>query len=67
MIVMTRWSLRDLTAQVIKAAAQRGGEEWRVIEFPALFPDDKPLWPEFWSQKELLALRPEILCRGHSS
>jgi hypothetical protein len=26
-IVMTRWSLRDLTAQVLKSAAQRGGEE----------------------------------------
>jgi predicted phage terminase large subunit-like protein len=59
-IVMTRWSLRDLTAQVLKAAAQRGGEEWKVIEFPALFEDDKPLWPEFWSLKELLALREEL-------
>jgi predicted phage terminase large subunit-like protein len=59
-IVMTRWSLRDLTAQVVKAAAQRGGEEWKVIEFPALFEDNKPLWPEFWSLKELLALREEL-------
>ena len=27
-IVMTRWAQRDLTGQVMKAAAQRGGEEW---------------------------------------
>lgn len=59
-IVMTRWSLRDLTAQVLKAAAQRGGEEWKVIEFPALFEDDKPLWPEFWPVEQLLALREEL-------
>ena len=59
-IVMTRWSLRDLTAQVLKAAAQRGGEEWKVIEFPALFDDDKPLWPEFWPVEQLLALRDEL-------
>ena len=59
-IVMTRWSKRDLTAQVIKSAAQRDGEEWEVIEFPALFEDDRPLWPEFWSKEELLALRNEL-------
>ena len=59
-IVMTRWSLRDLTAQVLKSAAQRGGEEWKVIEFPAILPNDKPLWPEFWSEKELKALREEL-------
>jgi len=47
-IVMTRWSLRDLTGQVIKAAASRGGEEWEVIEFPAIMPSNQPLWPEFW-------------------
>ena len=59
-IVMTRWSKRDLTAQVVKSAAQRDGEEWEVIEFPALFEDDRPLWAEFWSKEELLALRNEL-------
>ena len=59
-IVMTRWSLRDLTAQVIKAAAARGGDEWKVIEFPAILDDGKPLWPEFWSLKELEVLREEL-------
>ena len=49
-IVMTRWSLRDLTAKVIKSSAQRGGDEWEVIEFPALMPSGTPLWPEFWSK-----------------
>jgi predicted phage terminase large subunit-like protein len=59
-IVMTRWSKRDLTGQVIKAEAQRGGEGWEVIEFPAILPSGKPLWPEFWSQKELEALKFEL-------
>ena len=59
-IVMTRWSKRDLTGQVIKAAAQRGGEEWEIIEFPALLPSGKPLWPEFWSKTELDALKEEL-------
>jgi len=58
---MTRWSKKDLTGQVLKSAMQRDtGEAWEVIEFPALWEDDTPLWPEFWSAKELLALREEL-------
>ena len=59
-IVMTRWSKKDLTGQVIKAAAQRGGDEWEVIEFPAILPSGNPLWPQFWSLKELSALKEEL-------
>jgi len=59
-IVMTRWSQKDLTGQVLKSAAQRGGEEWKVIEFPAIMPSGGPLWPEFWSLEELEALKEEL-------
>ena len=59
-VVMTRWGKRDLTGQVLKAAAQRGGEEWEVVEFPAILPSGNPLWPEFWSFEELDALRNEL-------
>jgi predicted phage terminase large subunit-like protein len=59
-IVMTRWSKKDLTGQVIKSAAQRSGEEWEVIEFPAILPSGKPLWPQFWPRKELEALKAEL-------
>ena len=59
-VVMTRWSQRDLTGQVIKAAAARNGEEWEVIEFPAILPSGNPLWPQFWAIEELEALRNEL-------
>ena len=60
-IVMTRWHLRDLTGKIIKASTQRDGvDEWELIEFPALMPSGNALWPEFWSEKELLALRNEL-------
>ena len=59
-IVMTRWSKRDLTGRVLKAAAARDGEEWEMIDFPAIMPSDKPLWPEFWPYEELVALRNEL-------
>jgi predicted phage terminase large subunit-like protein len=59
-VVMTRWAQRDLTGQVLKSAAQRSGEEWEVIEFPAILPSGNPLWPQFWSLEELEALREEL-------
>ena len=59
-IVMTRWSQRDLTGQVLKASALRGVEDWEVIEFPAILPSGNALWPQFWSIEELEALREEL-------
>jgi predicted phage terminase large subunit-like protein len=59
-VVMTRWSKRDLTGRVLKSAAQRNDEGWEVIEFPALLPSGRPLWPEFWSKSELDALKLEL-------
>ena len=59
-IVMTRWAKRDLTGQVIKASAQHGGDDWKVIEFPALMPSGDPLWPEFWKKEELTALQTQL-------
>lgn len=60
-IVMTRWSKRDLTGQIINSSTKRDGtDDWEVIEFPALMPSGNPLWPEFWSQKELEAIKAEL-------
>ena len=56
----TRWSKKDLTGQVLKASAQRSGEEWEVIDFPAILPSGLPLWPQFWSLRELEALKNEL-------
>ena len=59
--MMTRWSLRDLTGQIIKAAAKNNSTDiWDVIEFPAILPSGKPLWSEFWSLEALEAVRAEI-------
>lgn len=60
-IVMTRWSTRDLTGQIIKNSTQReGSSEWEVIELPAILPSGKALWPEFWELEELEALKAEL-------
>jgi predicted phage terminase large subunit-like protein len=59
-VVMTRWSKRDLTGQIIQNSIKRDGDEWETIEFPALLPSGKPLWAEFWKQSELEAIKAEI-------
>ena len=59
-IVMTRWGKRDLTGRVLQSMVERDGDEWEIIELPAILPSDKPLWPEFWSLEELLKLRNEL-------
>jgi predicted phage terminase large subunit-like protein len=59
-VVMTRWSKRDLTGQIVMNSIKRDGDEWETIEFPALLPSGKPLWSEFWKQEELEAIKAEI-------
>ena len=60
-IVMTRWSKRDLTGQILKdAAANDSLGEWEVIEFPAILPSNNPLWPEFWELEELLKVKRDV-------
>jgi predicted phage terminase large subunit-like protein len=60
-LVMTRWSQRDLTAQLIDAMNDReGADEWEVVDFPAILPDGDPTWPEFWSSEELGQIKATI-------
>lgn len=60
-IVQTRWSLRDLTGQILENASNKpGADQWEVFEFPAILPSGNPLWPEFWSKEALEAIRAEI-------
>lgn len=67
-IVMTRWSRRDLTGRLIDKMQQRAandsGDQWEVIELPAILdeglPTERAMWPGFWSLKELQDTREEI-------
>jgi predicted phage terminase large subunit-like protein len=59
-IVMTRWGTKDLTARLLKAQASHKADKWEVIEFPAILPSGKPLWPEFWKLEELLGVKASL-------
>ena len=60
-IVMTRWSMKDLTGQVIKLQAHDAlADQWEIVEFPAILPSDKPLWPEFWKKDDLVKVKASL-------
>jgi predicted phage terminase large subunit-like protein len=59
-IVMTRWSKRDLTGQILKNSDKDGVDQWEVIDFPAIMPNGNPLWPGFWSKAALESLKAEL-------
>ena len=60
-LVMTRWGKKDLTGRLL---AQQGSDvmsdQWEVVEFPAILPSDKPLWPEFWDKDALLGIKASL-------
>ena len=52
-LVMTRWSTKDLTGILLKQQGDVKADEWELVEFPAILPDKKPVWPEYWKIDEL--------------
>ena len=60
-IVMTRWSLKDLTAKILKAQSyDEHADQWEVVEFPAIMPSGNACWPEYWDKKELEGVRASL-------
>ena len=60
-IVMTRWSTKDLVGKVLKKQGDDHADQWDVVEFPAIMPEsDTPLWPEFWKKEELLSVKASL-------
>ena len=59
--MQTRWSKKDLTGRLIADQAKDTmADQWEVVEFPAILPSEKPLWPEFWNTEELLKVKASL-------
>jgi len=55
-LVMTRWSLKDLTGVLIANQKEAKSDQWHVVEFPAIMDqgsEPTPVWPEYWKMDEL--------------
>ena len=60
-IVMTRWSLKDLTGKLLRAqGSDVMSDQWEVVEFPAILPSGNVLWPQFWKKDELLRVKASL-------
>jgi|TARA_R110000751_G_scaffold20538_1_gene60065 predicted phage terminase large subunit-like protein len=60
LIVMTRWSTKDLTGQLMKAQTEPKADQWEVIEFPAILPNKEPIWPQYWKLSELESVKASL-------
>ena len=55
-LVMTRWSKKDLTGILLDNQKKVKGDQWEVVEFPAIMDHGKkkkPVWPQYWKMDEL--------------
>jgi len=55
-LVMTRWSTKDLTGMLLANQKEPKADQWDVVEFPAIMEqgqESKPVWPEYWKLDEL--------------
>jgi predicted phage terminase large subunit-like protein len=59
-LVMTRWNTKDLTGSLLRATGDMKADKWELIEFPAILPSNKPVWPEFWKLEELEGVKSSI-------
>ena len=60
-VVHTRWGKRDLIGRLLDYAAKNpGADQWEYIEFPAIMPSGKSLWPEYWPIEELEKIKATI-------
>jgi predicted phage terminase large subunit-like protein len=59
-LVMTRWSIKDLTGKLLDAQGKDDmSDQWEVVEFPAII-NDKPMWGNFWTMKGLEGVKASI-------
>ena len=59
-LVMTRWSIKDLTGKLLEAQGRDDEtDQWEVVEFPAII-NEKPMWGNFWSLKGLMGVKASI-------
>jgi len=59
-LVMTRWNTRDLTGILQSAQKEPRADQWDVVEFPAILPSGKPVWPEYWDLEQLLGVKASV-------
>ena len=48
-LINTRWKTDDPAGRLLKMQGNLKADQWEVLEFPAILPSGKPLWPGYWN------------------
>ena len=60
-LVMTRWSDKDLTGQLLRSQGRdKDADQWEIVELPAIMPSGKSCWPQYWPLTDLEAVKASI-------
>jgi predicted phage terminase large subunit-like protein len=59
-LVMTRWNMKDLTGMLLKSQKELKSDKWEIVEFPAILPSGKPVWPEYCKLEELEGVKASL-------
>ena len=59
-LIMTRWNMKDLTGMLLKQQNELKSDKWELIEFPAILPSGKAVWPEYWKLEELEGVKASL-------
>lgn len=67
LVINTRWHMDDLSGRLLEAGSTGDGDQWRVVNFPAIAEEDEPhrkrgdaLHPERYPLEQLEAIRKAI-------
>ena len=59
-LVMTRWSVKDLTGRLlVEQGKEAMADQWEIVEFPAIL-NEKPMWGNFWDMDNLNKVKASI-------
>jgi predicted phage terminase large subunit-like protein len=59
-LINTRWRTDDVSGRLLRQQGQLKSDQWDVLEFPAILPNNQPLWPEYWKLEELEKVKMSI-------
>jgi predicted phage terminase large subunit-like protein len=65
-VIQTRWHEDDLSGRLLQEQ-ERGGDQWVKLELPAISPEGKALWPEFYPIETLERFRRVLPARDWSA
>lgn len=65
-VIQTRWHEDDLSGWLLEQQ-EKGGDQWEVLTLPAISPEGKALWPEYYPIEALQRIKASSIPRDWSA